>query len=242
MADIAFDAITDGAGSSTSYSHTTSGSDRLLFVTGQSSGTGPTTPSGVTYNGVAMTLLETQVNTLSGSTAWIYYLINPASGAHTVAITGSILDSCAISYTGCQQSGVPDAIAKQGNTSAATLRTGTVTTIADRAWTLLATINDFGDGSASTGSFKRKSSGGGGFNLFDSNGLKTPAGAASMTATCGGAADWCDIILSFAPLVVIDQLAWRGSYPDLLLDTSVESVASGFIPRPPVNPTDPTPT
>ena len=46
-----------------------------------------------------------------------------------------------------------------------------------------------------------------------------------------------------APRLVLtaDKFGWRGEYPDLLLDTSFESVDSGFIPRSPQDPFDPTP-
>lgn len=49
-------------------------------------------------------------------------------------------------------------------------------------------------------------------------------------------------IAHMPPVIPVDQLQWRPVMPDLLLDTSVECVASGFTPRSPTNPTDPTPT
>ncbi len=43
------------------------------------------------------------------------------------------------------------------------------------------------------------------------------------------------------PTTPVTQMGWRGSFPDLLLDTSVEMVESGFTPRSPQDPFDPTP-
>lgn len=70
-------------GSSTSFSHTTSGSGRLLLVgVYQQSGS----VSSITYNGVALTSLAT--TSLFGAIRMtVYYLLAPASGSNTVAVT-----------------------------------------------------------------------------------------------------------------------------------------------------------
>lgn len=107
---IAFDASTQGsagaAPSSQTYSHTTSGSDRILYVhiyTGAS----VDTVSGVTYAGVSMTDIGFVGGGWGGAT--LFRLVNPASGANNVVIsyTGTPIFgvSVACSYTGARQSG-----------------------------------------------------------------------------------------------------------------------------------------
>ena len=90
-----------------------SGSNRILFVgiyTANSSG--GDVVSGVTYAGSAMTRINTVQNTQSGHQcrAYLYYLLNPTSGANNIVVTSSeTVGLSAVSYTGAQQSGVPDA-------------------------------------------------------------------------------------------------------------------------------------
>lgn len=97
-----------------SWSHTCSGSDRLLIVTvmwNDSNGTDADLTS-VTYNSVAMTAVgaTTRANTsVSGVDRCIrsYYLVAPATGSNTVAVTmnqsGLSFGAAAVSYTGVNQ-------------------------------------------------------------------------------------------------------------------------------------------
>lgn len=90
---IAFDATTQS--STGSFSHTVTGANPVLIVFIQD--TSSTAVSACTYNGVAMTAWN--LDNPSGSSA--FYLLNPATGAHTVAITGlDIGIVMAVSYTG----------------------------------------------------------------------------------------------------------------------------------------------
>ena len=53
-------------------------------------GGGARTISGITYNGVALTLLASQVNGgVAGRTQEVWYLLNPDTGTHTIAVTGT---------------------------------------------------------------------------------------------------------------------------------------------------------
>ena len=84
---IAFDAASQdraAAASSLTFSHTISGNNTLLVVSASSSEN--TSPSGVTFNGVAMTLIDSQANSSSQVTT-LWYLIAPADGAHDIVIT-----------------------------------------------------------------------------------------------------------------------------------------------------------
>jgi hypothetical protein len=99
MAD--FSAATTGQDAFTdvlTFSHTTSGADRLLLV-------GVTcvnaTISSVTYNGVGMTAVES-----GGASIRLYALVAPATGANNVVVTLSTDEAvCAVaaSYTGVDQ-------------------------------------------------------------------------------------------------------------------------------------------
>src|SRR5438045_542003 len=102
FAAIAFDAATVPTSSTTiiTFSHTTSGSNRILFVSATSNGGGSVT--GVTYNGVSMAEIahHTDVN---GPTQYLFHLVGPALGTNNVVInltTGVLGVGSAVSYTG----------------------------------------------------------------------------------------------------------------------------------------------
>lgn len=104
---IAFDNSTQNTASAVSYSHTTSGSNRILIVkvTGTS-----TTVTGVTYSGVSMTQASVSTNIADGNVlVYLFYLKNPASGSNTVSISGpATCTSAAFSFTGALQTGGVD--------------------------------------------------------------------------------------------------------------------------------------
>lgn len=106
---IAFDTSTIGGSGTASYSHTCTGTNLALFVAIDDVNANVT---GVTYNGVSMTLLNSVARTSTfGSTVYIYYLLSPATGSNTVSISktsGTAYTSIAASYTGVSQSGMPD--------------------------------------------------------------------------------------------------------------------------------------
>jgi hypothetical protein len=102
---IAFDAAssdrTDGATSLT-FSHTCTGSDRLLIVAlcVQSGASSPT----ATYNGTSMTLVDSITSTWVHT--YMFRLIAPTTGANNVALSWTGSDAAiglATSYTGVDQ-------------------------------------------------------------------------------------------------------------------------------------------
>lgn len=105
---IGFDAVsssTANAATSITFSHTVgSGAYRILIV-GVSTAIGlGQSHSGVTYGGVAMTLL---VQDFGGGGVSLWYLVNPASGAANVVASIGTADAIvagAVSYTGADQS------------------------------------------------------------------------------------------------------------------------------------------
>lgn len=120
--------------------HTCTGSN-LLLCSGLL--TGATNSPSATYNGVPMTTLLTTSNNGYGS--YLAYLLNPPVGLHdvvwTLGVGTSLLDVANASYTGVQQSGIPDA--SNTTTTTGVTNSTSVVPIADNCW-----IVGFGTGSA----------------------------------------------------------------------------------------------
>jgi putative pyrroloquinoline-quinone-binding quinoprotein len=90
--------------SSLSWSHTTSGTNRVLLV--GVSWVGSQTVSSVTYAGTAMTSIGSVING-SNARAQLFYLVAPATGANTVQVTMSAaateIVGGAVTFTGANQ-------------------------------------------------------------------------------------------------------------------------------------------
>ena len=201
---IALDTATDSGASQytgaspLTFSHTCTGTNLILFVCVRS-GSG-SAPSAVTYNGVSLTQINSRTD---GSTDSLWYLINPATGSNTVSISFSATNiiACAVSYTGVNQSGQPDASATNVKNNSSTWD-GTVTTIADNCWTIaVAHANQGGTLSAGANTTKRTTITTN-FIVGDSNSAKTPAGSVTLNfSTNAGAGDnWAGCIASFSPV------------------------------------------
>lgn len=126
---VAFDAIgspgssaaTVGSGSSLTWNHTCSGSNRLLIVgitVGENSGADT---ASVTYNGVAMASAGLQLSDNQGGFAQLFYLIAPPSGSSyqiAVSISGPSTDIVgnSLSFTGADQvTGVNNVVTNYGS-------------------------------------------------------------------------------------------------------------------------------
>lgn len=206
---IAFDTKTsftfNASASNITYSHTCSGSDRILFVGVSVRST--RTVTSVTYNGVAMS----QSGSTSGTTGilnYLFYLVNPTTGTNTVSITQSAADtitSSSISYTGARQILQPDATSVGGPTTT-TSYSQSVTTIKDNCWAVL-----YGDASsgaaitagsntivrnqpeiAFTGAF-----------LIDTNSAKTPNGVDTLNVT-SSSQSFSGCMASFSTTAAVD--------------------------------------
>lgn len=124
---IAYSAVSSGDSAvnaiSLTYSHTTSGVDRFLVVSVNTDNNA--TCTGVTYAGVSMTQVTSLFDAASGTTRYVFYLVNPTSGANNVVVsmtasTGRI-HSIATSYTGVAQTSTFGAFASNvGNTTTST--------------------------------------------------------------------------------------------------------------------------
>jgi len=187
----------NGGGTSHTYAHTCTGSNLILFV---AVGTNSASDliSGVTYNTVAMTLVDKQAGT-STNYSYLFYLTAPATGAHNVVISAS--STCTIysdsaSYTGAKQSAQPDSTNK-GTSTGATLALST-TVVATNCW-LVASGCDFDGLSAGTGMTLRQTSGADA--IGDSNAV-VGTGSQSMTWNVATTTNpTSGVIASFAPSV-----------------------------------------
>lgn len=199
---IAFDAFTNGnytSGTTHTFSHTCSGSDRVLFVHAFKNANTDTI-TGATYNGVSMTLVAKQVG-FGARYSYLFMLHNPATGANDVVITASAstaIGGNAASYTGAEQVSTADASTTEN--SSTTPHAKAVTTTVDNCWMVKVTLGGRVH-SASTNSTKR------GANTtytdasyFDNNSAITPAKSYSMTTTYASSTSTESyIIASFAP-------------------------------------------
>lgn len=188
-------------GTSYSFSHTVgSGSDRLLLVW-VGNGSTADTVSAVSYNGVSMTLSKKQARSDNALYGYVWYLVNPDSGAHNVTITHSsaetFANSGAASFTGCYQ-GAPEATT--GGNPTATSLTLTVTTTSDNCWLFGGFYASGATMSAGSGTTFIGTSTGTTISAH-SNGAKTPAGSHSMSASGGGGQAWYGAMVAFAPAV-----------------------------------------
>ena len=91
FAAVALDSAGSGAtGGSTplSYSHTVSGSNTILICSAAyAPGGGGVSISGITFNSVALTSLSSQISDAIFAKTEMWYLLNPATGAHTATAT-----------------------------------------------------------------------------------------------------------------------------------------------------------
>ncbi len=94
-----------GGQSTTSVSHTCTGSN-LILVLGCSDSNGPGTPTSITYNGVAMTQLKHVIHSAGNFNGYLYYMLNPPTGANTIQVVWSAAEGQefgAISFAGVDQ-------------------------------------------------------------------------------------------------------------------------------------------
>lgn len=193
------------SGTTVTVSHTCTGSNLILFAAVESASVGNTvTTSGVTYNGVAMTIVGSSVNAGTDNRRYdLWYLLAPATGAHDIVVTYSGTPAqgavAAASYTGAKQSGVPDATDSFVG-SAVTHATKAITTVADNCW--LVAVGGECNGvyaSVDAGTTLRVGSTNKYSILLDSNGAKTPAGSYALGYNTTNPKNLCIVVASFAP-------------------------------------------
>lgn len=148
---IAFDASSQDArystGTTLTFSHTCTGSDRFLwvYVYTYKAGSGASI-SGVTYNGVAMTELESYQKAQNEIYCQAFYLANPASGANDIVVTHVLAPYCwalASSYTGVDQTTPIDSSNADGGNGSQTSadRVASTTVVDSDCWLVSACIS-----------------------------------------------------------------------------------------------------
>lgn len=178
---IAFDvATTSTAGTDTgkTTSHTCTGSNLVLVSHGFiNTNVGY---SGMTYAGTAMTIVNSVFLSGTGRVEpWI--LVNPATGANNIvtSIASNFNENIGTSYSGCKQTGQPDANTTNSGSTGTTLTTS-LTTIADNCWTILCAGTAGAGQTAGTGTTRRAIGANVALAAFDSNAAITPAGSTNL--------------------------------------------------------------
>lgn len=212
---MAFDAsssVNSGTTSPVTFSHTCTGSNRILFIgvdTNNNSVAGDQV-TGVTYNGVAMTLVD-KILVDSFGEEYLFVLFNPASGANTISIafnnsSDTNVSAVATSYTGANQTGPVDASAT-GSANPASEITTTLTTIADNCWTVKG-VRMGATGTAGAGTTKRVENDSF-VGMYDSNAAITPAGSTSLIVSRTGNSNLKSVMASFAPVAAASIIVTR---------------------------------
>lgn len=198
---IAYDSSAAAGSTSTtslSYSHTTSGSDRVLVVFAKTYSSSDLV-TGITYAGVSMTKLLTGQDA-GGLWSHAYILANPATGANNVVVSlssANYIGSTSHSYTGCKTVSIPDASGSLN--SSVTDVTTTLTTTVDNCW-LVGSYNGGRPYTPGVGTTVRQTQLSSDYLVtFDSNGAKTPAGSYSLAGSQSTATACRNYIISLAP-------------------------------------------
>lgn len=200
---IAYDSSSTGAttGSSITFAHTCSGSDRVLIVAGEDNGSNNWS---VTYPKGGSATALTQIDSDTASGLKMYYMIAPDTGANNIVAskTGTYIVACAASYTGVKQTGFPDNSAKEAYPAdSAATESISVTPTVSGCWVVgAAFVNANAATTAGSGTTIRQSNNNasGGAGLGDNNAAVTPAASTTLnfaSSNAGRAA----IILSMAP-------------------------------------------
>lgn len=200
------DATSQGGGNPSngypvSWSHTCSGTDRLLVV-GTTHANGASSLTGITYNGVAMTMIAQQAGLANLINSALFYMINPPSGTHTITISGGggspTIWGAAASFTNADQTTQPDSFAQgqaqSGNPSLST------TVVANNSM-LVAIYNllDNNAPNAGTGMTQLQIYQGSQSGIFGYSGLGVGTGSQSMTVNAAGTDWYAGIMASFKP-------------------------------------------
>lgn len=226
---IAYDNSTDGGNvtaTSLTFAHTnTTLENRLLWVFIELlSDASSNKLTSVTYGGAAMTVISS--NAPDGSTtAYLAYLINPASGANNVVITrtdSNGIFGMASSYYASKQSGTPGGQTSNNGNPNVSL---SVTTIAQDEWLF---FGGYGSGSetitVTSGGVLRQ--GGNTRFIGDSNTFQGAPGSKSVVIHTTGVNNINAILASFAPQQIIGSDVTGNPIEALSISTSVTITGS----------------
>lgn len=194
---IAFDAASNSgyqtAAATYTWNHTCTGSNRWLAVGISMLSVAGSSVSSITYNGVALSLIDARASVSGAVRAELWGLANPASGTNTISVTlSAALDSIgnATSLVNVNQSLPTEAAndASATNVGAADA-TVDVTTVTDQDWVIDCVASSDTSITVSAGQTQRGNvTGTLGSGAMSTEGPKTPAGAVTMSWTNVGAA------------------------------------------------------
>ena len=214
---IAFDATTNSgyqtASASYSWSHTCAGADRYLIVAISMLSVVGSSVSGITYNGVAMSLLRARASGAGAVRSEMWGLVAPATGSNTIAVTlSAALDSIgsACSFTGVHQTspteGANDASATNVGAADATVD---VTTVADNDWVVDNVASSDTAITVGAGQISRANTTGAlGSGALSTEGPKTPAGSVTMSwADVGALATWTTVAIALRPTLAASLIS-----------------------------------
>lgn len=163
------------------------------------------TVTGVTYNGVAMTQLNTMQGNTAAETLYLWGLAAPTTGTNNIVVSdsgaGTLIVDASL-YSGAQQTTAVEATSTNSGTNA-TSASVSVTTLTDNAWLVGYFRANSAEGGFTAGSNTviRTDAAEGTRQLADSGADQTPAGSHSLNATMALAANWEAMAFSLKPLV-----------------------------------------
>jgi hypothetical protein len=228
--DVANSAADSPLGSSFSWSHTCTGANLILVVMVgiiDTSGT-PASVSGITYNGVSLTKIRRDIGA-NANFSEMWYLIAPATGANTVAVTLTSTPAQAagggsVSLTGVSQSGVLDA--QGGATASSGQPSVSLTTTTLNDWILdIVQDNNFNTVTPSGSQVERWSvseAGASRLTFGSSLGPVNPAGSTTMSWT-GITTGWVQSAAAFIPAGAAFQPDedWWVPPPPIIIDSVI---------------------
>lgn len=199
---IARDALSSSYGTtatSVTYSHTCSGSNRILVVSILGTNAWDTV-TGVTYAWVAMTRVARTTLALTESD-YLYYLVAPSTWANNIIVTASISQTfyCdSVSYVNVKQTGQPNGSAVGGVGGWVGALATSVTTTVNDCW-LVGFLRSQGSQTPNAGttfiSWVNTTA-----KLADSNGSVGVAGTYSLWTTFASPNASTQIVMAIAPL------------------------------------------
>ncbi len=206
---IAFDAASGTAYSLVSIGtvpHTCTGLNLLLTVGVRTNSLDPGT---VTYNGVSLTKIAVG-SAAAPQNASLWYLLNPATGAHDIVVKTSGAERLAfggISLSGVRQGNQPDSVGSAVGTSAQPKKT--LVSVADQSWIIAAIANNSA-GNALTGTIGDQrwlgTSISNGWGQGLSFGPYGAGGGDIAGSTDSSSSAWGIAAASFAPAAIVSNL------------------------------------
>lgn len=200
-------------GTTGTFSHTCSGSNRYLFVLTDSGSTS------VTHDGVALTKLNSNIITSNSGFSFVdgisvWGLANPATGAKNISVTvpGSRNDSVvAVSYTGVDPNAAESYAPNQTNGNRVTQQTDYINTSTNNAWvaTFIKGTDNLGRNFTAGASTTLRQTYANGSNnyaagILDSNAAKTPAGQFSLVTNWSSGSGWfSSLMYSIKPYLAV---------------------------------------